>query len=80
MKIVKKIRLLDGSEHPNKKLAERHLSNMLSQRPCLDLFEALAGKNAIETQIAFVENLDLVEQTLQVVRELKEVEQLDFYE
>lgn len=80
MKIVKKIRLLDGSEHPNKQLADRHLSNMLSQRPCLDLFEALAGKNVMNVQTTFVENWDLVEQTLQVIRELKEVEQLDFYE
>lgn len=79
MQIVKKIRLIDGSEHDSKQMAERHLSNMMSSGVCARVVNALtAERNAIKNQMYIVENESEIIQMMQVVRELNEVRNLKF--
>lgn len=76
MRIEKVIVLLDGSKHSTKQQAERHLSNTLCNGACLDLFENIANHPVAHVRAVFIERSELVEQVMQIVRELKEVEQI----
>ena len=76
MEVVKRIKLLDCSLHDNKQSAERHLFNMLSSGVCLELFEKLSNKNTLKVKDIFIENEKLIEQTMQIIRELKQLEKI----
>lgn len=71
MKIVNKIRLIDGSEHDSKERADRHLTNLICKEK---IFEEMAGKNVLKLRDYFMENEALIVNTLQLIRELKEVQ------
>ena len=74
MKKITVYKLLDGSTHETKERAERHLTNILCKGVCLEVFESLADKRKMsDIQDYFVKNSDKIEQTKQIVQELKEV-------
>ena len=76
MQVVNKIRLLDGSEHNNKQQAERHLFNILSSGTDLKLFESLSNKSTLKVKEFFIENYSEIQKTMQIIEELKEVDNL----
>lgn len=79
MKIVKKIRLIDGSEHSTKERADRHLTNLIYGERVFNNISL--KKNASSVIEFFYENEEDIINVLQLIRELKEVHELkDFYE
>lgn len=71
MKIVQKLRLIDRSEHDTKEQAERHVTNMLCREK---IFEDMANKNVLKLRDYFVEHEKDIINTLQLIRELKEIQ------
>jgi hypothetical protein len=76
MEIVKKIRLLDGSEHDSKQRAINHLFNILSSGGDLELFDSLSNLSSLKVKNYFIDNASKIEKTMQIIRELKEVDNL----
>lgn len=76
MKVVKKIRLIDGSEHNSIQQAERHLYNILSSGTDLELFERLANKSTLKVKEFFILNYNEIQKTMQIITELKEIDNL----
>ena len=76
MEIVKKIRLLDGSEHDSKQRAEKYLFNILSKGDDLKMFEELSNKSALKVKNYFIDNYSQIVKTMQIIDELKRVESL----
>lgn len=70
------IRLLDCSLHESRESAKRHLINILSSGVCLELFEELAQLNTLAVRNFFVSQPEKIEMTMQIIRELAEVENL----
>lgn len=73
--IVKKIRLMDGSEHDTKQREEAHMTNIICREK---IFDNLNSKSALAIRDYFYENEAEIVNVMQLIRELKEVEQLDF--
>lgn len=77
MEIVKRIHLLDGSDHHSQQSAERHLTNILCSGVCHEVFHKIANTHrTIDIRVYFVENQDKIEQTMEIIRELKQVIEL----
>ncbi len=76
MEVVKRIRLLDGSEHTTKQKAERYLFDSLSSGSRLELFDQLANKSSLKVKNIFIDNYNDIVSIMRIITELRELENL----
>jgi hypothetical protein len=79
MKVIKVIRLFDGSQHSTKQQALRRLGDILSSGEDLTFLESLSHKNTLQIKNILIDKTKELNKICQVLNEIREVEELKFF-